>query len=72
MTTRELPAVLYKIHAYFNNFIVQLFQKAKKTGVHFRTTPLTFPHYPPSTKKILTIRCVQEKILYNWMKKLSL
>jgi len=51
MTTRELPTVLYKIHAYCNNFIAQLFQKTQKTGVPFLHNASVFPRNPPSTKK---------------------
>jgi len=70
MTTKKLPTVLYKIHPYFNNFIAQLFQK---TGLGILHNAAVVPRNPPfNLKKILTIRCVQETIPYNRMKKLSL
>jgi len=71
MTKKKLPTILLKIHAYCTNFIAQLFQKTKKTGVPVLHNPPHFPATPPSTKKILRIQCVQEKIPYNRMKKLS-
>jgi len=58
MTARKLPTVLYKIHAYCNNFIAQLFQKTLKTGVPFLHNPSAFPHHPP-------LQLLQERIPYN-------
>jgi len=73
MTTKKLPTVIYKIHLYCNNFIAQLFQKTQKTGLGILHIAPIVPRNPPlQQKKILTILCVQEKIPYNRMKKLSL
>jgi len=48
MTTREIPTVVCKIHAYCNNFIAQRFQKTKKNRRAIFAQPI---HPPSSTKK---------------------
>jgi len=51
MTTRKLPTILYKMYAFCNNFIAQLFQKTQKTSVPFLHNAAAFPCNPPWTKK---------------------
>jgi len=47
-------------------------KKLKKRGAIFAQRPRISPQHPLQLKKIPTIHCVQERIPYNWMKKLSL
>jgi len=63
----------YKIHAYCNNFIAQLFQKSQKTVICILQHAPVVPGNPPfNEEKNPNDTLFQEKIPYNLMKKLSL